>query len=74
LHQLLTGKLLFGEYIGRVPLSIEDGVRIAALHRSQAPPPPTSGEQPLMDKLILKLLHKNPDARYQAGIQRFIQS
>jgi serine/threonine protein kinase len=74
LHQLLTGKLLFGEYIGGVALSAEDGLRIAALHRSQAPPPPTSNEQPLVDQLILKLLHKNPDGRYQAGIQRFNQA
>ena len=49
-------------------MSLEDALRVAAAHRSQDPLPPTFGEHPLMDQLILKLLHKKPDTRYQTGI------
>lgn len=52
-------------------MSSEDGLHIVAAHRSQAPPSPTFGEYPLMDQLILKLLHKKPDVRYQTGIRMF---
>jgi hypothetical protein len=49
-------------------MSSEDALRVAAAHRSRDPPSPTFGEQPLIDQLILKLLHKKPDTRYQTGI------
>src|SRR5262249_42670266 len=41
---------------------------IVAAHRSQNPSRPTSGEESLLDDLVLQLLAKPPDLRYQTGI------
>jgi serine/threonine protein kinase len=68
LHCLLTGKPLFGEYVRGSSMSPENALEIAAAHRTQSPAPPTAGKEPLLDELVLQLLQKTPDRRYQTGI------
>ena len=67
LHHLLTGKPLFGEYVRGEPMTSESALEIAAAHRSQFPSPPTDGNEPFLDELVLQLLQKLPDLRYQTG-------
>lgn len=62
----MTGKPLFGEYLSGAAISAEDALEIAAAHRLQQPYPP-SAEEPLLDQLVLRLLQKVPDDRYQTG-------
>ena len=68
LHQLLTGKLLFGEYVSADVMLPEDGLEIATAHRSRIPAHPTAGQEPLLDELVLHLLAKLPEMRYHTGI------
>jgi len=67
LYQLLKGKPLFGEHVSGPSMSAEDILEIAAAHRLQQPFGPTAGREPLLDELVLRLLEKNPDMRYQTG-------
>jgi eukaryotic-like serine/threonine-protein kinase len=68
LHQLLTGKLLFGEYVKGEVMTPEMAFEIAVAHRSQSPMPPTAGREPLLDQLVLQLLAKAPTLRYRTGM------
>jgi serine/threonine protein kinase len=72
LHHLLTGKPLFGEYVRGESMTSENALEIAAAHRSQSPTPPTDGEEPFLDELVLQLLQKIPDLRYQTGDSIFV--
>jgi serine/threonine protein kinase len=66
-YHILTGKPLFGEYVRGELMTSEDALEIAAAHRSQLPSPPTDGKEPFLDELVLRLLQKLPDLRYQTG-------
>ena len=68
----MTGKPLFGEYLSGGAISAEDALEIAAAHRLQQPYPP-SAEEPLLDQLVLRLLQKLPDDRYQTGTTPLFQ-
>jgi serine/threonine protein kinase len=67
LHHLLTGNPLFHEYAPGDIMTPENAREVAVAHRSKNPQPPTAGEQPLLDGLVLQLLQKSPDLRYQSG-------
>jgi serine/threonine protein kinase len=67
LHHLLTGKPLFHEYVPGDIMTTANAREVAVAHRSKNAPPPTAGEQPLLDGLVLQLLQKSPDLRYQSG-------
>ena len=67
LHHLLTGEPLFGEYVSRDRMTSENALEIAAAHRSQSPLSPTDGKEPFLDELVLQLLQKMPNLRYQTG-------
>jgi serine/threonine protein kinase len=67
LYQLLKGSLLFSEHVTGTSVSAEAALEIAAAHRLEQPPEPTGGKDPLLDQLVLHLLEKNPDLRYQTG-------
>src|SRR5579871_5576323 len=67
LYHLLTGKPLFSEYSSGATISAEEALEIAVAHRLQEPLAPTTGKEPHLDELVLRLLQKNPDRRYQTG-------
>ena len=67
LHQLITGRPLFHEYVSGDIMTTENARQIAIAHRSTKPPPPTAGKHALLDGLVLQLLQKSPVLRYQSG-------
>jgi serine/threonine protein kinase len=67
LYHLLSGRPLFEEYVRGGELSTESVLEIAAAHRAQDPFPPTAGRHSYLDQLVLQLLQKAPDLRYQTG-------
>lgn len=72
LHHLITGKPLFHEYAPSDIMTAENTRDIAVAHRSKNPPPPTAGEHELLDGLVLQLLQKSPEQRYQSGESPFL--
>jgi hypothetical protein len=68
LYHLITGKPLFEEVVRGKGVSEEDVSEIVTTHLSQVPTSPTAGKEPLLDELVLQLLQKVPDLRYQTGI------
>lgn len=66
-YHLLSGRPLFGEYVRGGAISSETALEIAAAHRAQDPFPPTAGRHAFLDQLVLQLLQKAPDLRYQTG-------
>ena len=66
-YHLLSGGPLFGEYVRGGVVTAESALEIAAAHRAQVPFPPTAGRQSLLDQLVLQLLEKTPDLRYQTA-------
>lgn len=74
LHHLLTGKPLFSEYIQGGSMSSKNALEVAVAQRSQSAISPTSGREPLLDELVLRLLQKLPNLRYQTGIQEIVNS
>ena len=72
LFHLLAGGPLFG--YGMDENTILRGEEVSEIANSQlaeVPPPPTKGDNLLLDELVLHLLEKNPDQRYQSGRQLF---
>jgi hypothetical protein len=47
---------------------------VAVAHRSKNPPPPTGGEHAFLDGLVLQLLQKSPELRYQSGKFNLLRS
>lgn len=72
-YHLLSGRPLFGEYVRGGVVTTESALEIAAAHRAQVPFPPTAGRHSLLDQLVLQLLQKAPDLRYQTGISPLIR-
>jgi len=48
-------------------MTTENARDIAVAHRSKNPPSPTAGENALLDGVVLQLLQKSPELRYQSG-------
>ena len=67
LHHLLTGNPMFVEHIKEMTFTSEAALEIAAAHRFQSPDPPTAGREPLLDRLVLQLVAKEPTNRYRTG-------
>lgn len=70
LFHLLSGGPLFG--YGMDENTILTGEEVSEIVNSQlteTPPPPTKGDNLLLDELVLHLLEKSPDQRYQSGRQ-----
>jgi hypothetical protein len=53
---------------------MESALEVSAAHRAQVPFPPTAGQHSLLDQLVLQLLQKNPDLRYQTGTSQMNQA
>ena len=68
LHELLTGKPLFSEYLKGEVMTAEIALEIATAHRFKKPVPPTAGRETLLDELVLHLLAKVPNMRYRTGL------
>ncbi|MBL9038432.1 MAG: AAA family ATPase, partial [Archangium sp.] len=64
------GVLLFEVLTGQVPFDADDPLALLKAHVSQTPRAPstvTPGLPPLLDRLVLKLLQKNPSERYRSA-------
>jgi serine/threonine protein kinase len=65
-----VGVILYQMFTGQVPFDAETAVDVAMLHMSEAPRPPReirTDINPEVETVILKLLAKEPDARYSNG-------
>jgi serine/threonine protein kinase len=73
-YHLLSGTPLFGEFVRGGVITMESALEISAGHRAQVPFPPTAGKHALLDQLVLQLLEKAPDSRYQTGTSQMNQA
>ena len=73
-YHLLSGQPLYGEFVRGGVITAESALEISAAHRVQVPVPPTAGRHSLLDQLVLQLLQKAPDLRYQTGISQMCQA
>jgi serine/threonine protein kinase len=67
LYHILNGQPLFGQHLEDKTVLSEHVLEIIAAHCAQIPTPPTQGKEPLLDQVVLKLLQKTSELRYQTG-------
>ncbi len=63
------GVSLYQATVGELPFSTRDRHRLQSLHRTAAPPPPSSrvpGFHPAVEALLLRLLAKSPEQRFDS--------